>query len=208
MYDGSIKPVETVVIGDLLMGDDSTPRKVLTLARGREAMYNVKSEGETQYTVNESHILSLKFQAGDGVLDISVKDYLSLPKKEKDQLFGYRVPIYFQHQDIGDEDPYQIGYNSGGDIPMKYKCNSVEIRVKVLSGILDKMAETKDLNNDDDMIYLARSLGFSTKKRKKATNLGSPTDQNTPSHWNPRELTNITGSKLTEIVDLYWAIFR
>jgi superfamily II DNA or RNA helicase len=167
MYDGSIKPVETVIIGDLLMGDDSTPRKVLTLARGREAMYNVKSEGEIQYTVNESHILSLKFQAGADVLDISVKDYLSLPEKEKDRLFGYRVPIYFQHQDIGDEDPYQIGYNSGGDIPMKYKCNSVEIRVKVLAGILDKMAETKDLNNDEDMIYLARSLGYSTKKKTK-----------------------------------------
>jgi len=35
MYDGSIKMVQDIQIGDLIMGDDSTPRTVLSLARGR-----------------------------------------------------------------------------------------------------------------------------------------------------------------------------
>ena len=39
MYDGSLKKVEDIEVGDLLMGDDSTPRTVLSLARGREKMY-------------------------------------------------------------------------------------------------------------------------------------------------------------------------
>ena len=39
MYDGSIKLVQDVIVGDIIMGDDSTPRNVLTLARGREQMY-------------------------------------------------------------------------------------------------------------------------------------------------------------------------
>jgi len=60
MYDGSIKMVQDVKIGDLLMGDDSQPRKVLSLGRGRDIMYDViPQKGET-YTFNSKHILSLK----------------------------------------------------------------------------------------------------------------------------------------------------
>lgn len=59
MYDGSYKAVEDVAIGDILMGDDSTPRNVLRLFRGRQNMYNVKPklDGHNEYTVNEDHIM-------------------------------------------------------------------------------------------------------------------------------------------------------
>src|SRR4051812_44453905 len=36
LYDGTIKAVEEIRVGDQLMGDDSTPRNVLSLARGQE----------------------------------------------------------------------------------------------------------------------------------------------------------------------------
>ena len=36
MYDGTLKAVEDVKIGDRLMGPDSRPRTVLSLARGRQ----------------------------------------------------------------------------------------------------------------------------------------------------------------------------
>jgi hypothetical protein len=38
MFDGSIKKVQDVKVGDKLMGDDSTERNVLGLARGIEPM--------------------------------------------------------------------------------------------------------------------------------------------------------------------------
>ena len=41
MFDGSTKPVENVCVGDLLMGDDSTPRRVLSLATGEEMCYDI-----------------------------------------------------------------------------------------------------------------------------------------------------------------------
>lgn len=41
MHDGSIKAVEDIIIGDLLMGPDSLPRTVLALARGRQEMRQV-----------------------------------------------------------------------------------------------------------------------------------------------------------------------
>ena len=60
MYNGDVKNVQDIVVGDVLMGDDSTPRNVLTLARGREQMYRISSKKGDSYTCNESHILSLK----------------------------------------------------------------------------------------------------------------------------------------------------
>ena len=60
MYDGNIKKIQDVIIGDLIMGDDSTPRKVLSLARGVDKMYDVISNKGSKYTVNEAHILCLK----------------------------------------------------------------------------------------------------------------------------------------------------
>ena len=60
MFDGTLKNVEDINVNDLLMGDDSTPRRVLSLARGREQMYWVRQKHGIDYRVNESHILSLK----------------------------------------------------------------------------------------------------------------------------------------------------
>lgn len=60
LYDGSIKKVQDIEIGDLLMGDDSSPRKVLSLARGKDKMYDIIPIKGDKYTVNEEHILCLR----------------------------------------------------------------------------------------------------------------------------------------------------
>jgi len=119
MYDGEIKLVQDIVVGDLIMGDDSTPRKVLTLARGREMMYKVETKKGDGYIVNESHILSLKYGTymnkktpKNTILDISVLDYLNLPKSYHGRggpLYGYRVPIKFEEKEV-ELDPYLFGF--------------------------------------------------------------------------------------------------
>ena len=116
MYDGTIKMVQDVIVGDILMGDDSTPRNVLTLARGREQMYEVIPNKGDSYTVNESHILSLKWTTTKGnhikkyaIRDISVTDYLNLCKTHRGWLKGYRVPITFPKKEVH-IDPYLLGY--------------------------------------------------------------------------------------------------
>ena len=60
MSDGSIKKVEDIKAGEMLMGDDSQPRTVLSLATGHDVMYEVISENGEAYTVNKDHILCLK----------------------------------------------------------------------------------------------------------------------------------------------------
>jgi hypothetical protein len=41
MSDGTIKLVQDIQVGELLMGDNSKPRKVLSLARGKDKLYDI-----------------------------------------------------------------------------------------------------------------------------------------------------------------------
>lgn len=175
MYDGSIKMVQDIVVGDLLMGDDSSPRTVLTLARGREKMWRVKYDNGS-YIVNESHILSLKLRSNPrDTIDIGVKDVMHTSHK----YLGYRVPIIFPEQAIeGGDTPYITGYHliiqkrEGvvKRIPLNYKINCPKIQSEVLSGMLyglgyiykynvcfDVNGIGLDLAND--IVFLARCLG-------------------------------------------------
>ena len=61
MYDGTIKMVQDVVDGDLVMGDDSRARRVFGVTRGRDTMYKIKNIKGESYIVNSEHILSLKY---------------------------------------------------------------------------------------------------------------------------------------------------
>ena len=114
MFDGTLKNVEDVEVGDQLMGDDSTPRNVLSLARGREKMYWVRQNKGIDYRVNESHILSLKRSRNEGkhkhgdVLNISVKDYNKKSKKFHSNYKGYKVAVNFNEQPLP-IDPYFLG---------------------------------------------------------------------------------------------------
>lgn len=114
MFDGSIKKVEDVKVGDLLMGNDSKPRKVLSIARGKEMMYWVRQNHGIDYRVNESHILSLKRSRNQGkyvkgeVLNIELSEYLSKSDKWKSNYKGYKTSVEFKHKKTP-IDPYFLG---------------------------------------------------------------------------------------------------
>ncbi len=90
MYDGRAVRVEAVWPGDLLMGPDSKPRRVLSLARGRDTMVKITPVKGASFVVNLNHILSLvttnegkKYNCnttGKEIVNISVKDYLTKSK--------------------------------------------------------------------------------------------------------------------------------
>lgn len=97
MYDGSLKNVEDIVIGDQLMGIDSTPRNVLSLHRGIEMMYDVIQNKGITYKVNQSHILSLK-PSGEksnkkfnSTTNIKISDFVNLNITDKKNLKGYKA---------------------------------------------------------------------------------------------------------------------
>lgn len=57
MYDGSTKNVEDVKLGELLMGPDGTPRKVLQLHTGRDHMYEITPVNGDKQIVNSKHLI-------------------------------------------------------------------------------------------------------------------------------------------------------
>lgn len=59
MFNGKHKMVQDIQVGDLLMGDDSTPRKVLELKRGKGQMYKVIPNKGDEFIINDEHIMCL-----------------------------------------------------------------------------------------------------------------------------------------------------
>ena len=94
MFDGQIKMVQDVRQGDVLMGDDSTMRKVVSTCRGRETMYKIKNGSDgTSYIVNASHIICLVDKGTLQKVDVRLKDYFAWPINVKERMMGYRVAI-------------------------------------------------------------------------------------------------------------------
>lgn len=110
MFDGSIRAVEDIKTGEQLMGPDSRPRKVLSLANGIEPMYRISQVHGDSYVVNESHILSLVKTGTYKVRNISVRDFLKLNKTERRNLKGYIPPngVEFPKKDLI-LNPYYLG---------------------------------------------------------------------------------------------------
>jgi superfamily II DNA or RNA helicase len=181
MYNGEIKMVQDIVLGDCIMGDDSTPRKILSIARGREPMYKIMENNGPGYIVNESHILSLKYSNNfknakqSEVIDIPLMDFLNLPKYHHERggpLHGYRVPIEFPEKET-EVEPYQFGMDIYDKpisyIPQSYKCNSRKKRLELLAGIIDSngvsLANHYEIINcnetvANDIAFVCRSLGI------------------------------------------------
>lgn len=147
MFDGSLKKVEEVVQGDLLMGDDSTPRKVLSIAHGQEKMYWVHQNKGISYRVNESHILSLKRSRNEGkfkkgeVLNISVKEWLSKSNKFKTNYKGYKVAVNFEEKETL-LPPYFIGLWLGDGTSSKPEITTQDA---LIVNYLQEFAQTKNL---------------------------------------------------------------
>lgn len=108
MFDGTIKMVQDVVVGDQLMGPDSKPRNVLSLARGREEMFDVVPVKGDTWGCNRSHILSLVNTTTSKIVNISVNDYLSKSNDFKNNHKQYRSGVDFAHKDVA-LDPYFVG---------------------------------------------------------------------------------------------------
>jgi hypothetical protein len=59
--DGVPKRIDKVVVGDRLLGDNGTPREVLTVTTGTDMMYRIKQKNAEDYVCNGPHILVLKY---------------------------------------------------------------------------------------------------------------------------------------------------
>ena len=108
MYDGTEKNVEDIQVGDDVMSPKGDAIKVTSLGRGEENMFEITPSTGISFTVNESHILSLKNSIGE-VENITVRDFIKKKKKEQQSYYGYRVIMEYEPKKTK-IDPYTLGY--------------------------------------------------------------------------------------------------
>lgn len=173
MADGSILPVQDIKVGDQIMGDDSTPRNVLSVTTGRENLYRITPTKGEPWVCNESHILSLVSTATDcgfikgQVYDIELRDYLLLSKSQKHILKQYRAAVdsFSNNPEQPPLDPYFLGVLIGDGSLKRGVC--VTTPDKEIVDELYKQADLFNLsvrhetmyNNANEITNIVKSLG-------------------------------------------------
>lgn len=139
MWDGSVKAVQDIVKGDLLMGDDSTPRKVMATTSGEDFLYRITPVKGDVWVCNSQHVLSLYHNTHKKVYDIGIQDYLNESADFLHHAKQYRAPV----DEFGAEPdlpvhPYLFGVFLGDgsktrqEVFLGQKKEAVRVRVKQL----------------------------------------------------------------------------
>lgn len=172
MYDGHTKKVQDIVVGDTIMGDDNTPRKVLATSCGYDNMYLVRQEYGDDYVVNGDHILTLYNLETKKLVDISVNDYLNLDNT--DNYVGVSANTAFPYQKCDTTyTPHYLGILVGEGTKkdteymdlIKYNNNSVHY--EFMDGLMSSINDDDEVisNNYDllnDVAFIARCVGYRT----------------------------------------------
>ena len=126
MFDGSLKQVENICVGDVVMGPDSKQRRVVETTSGTGELYRISSTYRAPlfepYIVNSEHVLALKHTGvvrhgdrylfgpylKDEHLEITVGDYLKKSKHFKRMVKGFKTGVEFVDQELP-LDPYFLG---------------------------------------------------------------------------------------------------
>lgn len=122
MYDGTIKKVQDIVEGDLLMGDDSTPRRVLTTNKGFGGLRKIIPSKGDPWICNDVHVLTMDqknnnkrkstYKRIDMPIDVLEKgDNIPVQKDENGYYCSYklvRTGVDFPKKDVP-IDPWSYG---------------------------------------------------------------------------------------------------
>jgi hypothetical protein len=147
-FDGSKEKVQNIKEGDLLMGDDGTPRAVLSTSVGKGKLYKVLIPSTNEFFIcNGDHILTCSKDRNIVIpIDISVNEILENYELRKKlnvyngiRLYRYNPSFNLKFK-IDQEYYYNIGFNFFNNL---YSYNNIinipiEARYLIISGIFDR----------------------------------------------------------------------
>lgn len=191
MYDGTVRPIEEIRDGDILMGPDSKPRIVRGTTSGYGPLFRVTPVKGDSYVVNGNHVLSLKWTPRTNKvrpthpINISVRDFLALPTQEKRHLMGWRPECLHWPARLVDISPYLMGLWLGDG-----SCNDTAI-TKPDREIAEAMQEYADANqgmsvaehestNGVPMFRLVRGKGRKNAFRESLRRYGVFSEKSVP----------------------------
>lgn len=153
MYNGIIKNVEDLKVGDLLMGVDSKPRRVIALHRGfDDNMFRIDQSKGDSYTVNSKHICTMIKIGKRGknldehekhIVDVDIPTLLSYSNNFlSERIRGFKVAWEAPERKVLIE-PYFLGYwlGDGNSNNKKITTEDVEV-VKYLEEYADRLGMT------------------------------------------------------------------
>jgi replicative DNA helicase len=125
MFNGEVKPIHSLVKGDQLMGDDNTPRSVISTEKVPcSSFYCVKQIKGFDFTINKDNFICLKLSRiknpliptiicekkymKNDIVDIRLQDYIRLHKTRKRDLKACKVAVNFTTQSLN-FDAYTFG---------------------------------------------------------------------------------------------------
>jgi hypothetical protein len=90
MSDGSVVPVESICVGDMVMGPDSLPRTVLALHSDEGELYRITPKNGDSFVCNENHMLTLvsvsnpsRKRVGGRIIDVPLNVYCGWTREQK-----------------------------------------------------------------------------------------------------------------------------
>lgn len=90
MANGTLRNIEDIMIGDLVMGPNFKPRKVINLFKGEAQLYKVSQSNGKDYVTTGNHLLALRDDRGNLVTH-RVNNFITLPTKEQRSYKGFKV---------------------------------------------------------------------------------------------------------------------
>jgi len=109
--DGAVIPVETVRVGDRLMGPDGKARTVLSMTRGVGSLYKIVPIKGEPWVCNDAHVLTLVNTSTNAISDMSLDQWLKSPESSRmrNKLFSVGVDAFDGSIDALPIDPYFLG---------------------------------------------------------------------------------------------------
>lgn len=110
LFSGATTRAQDVVVGDLLMGPDSTARTVLSTTTGIGPMYKISPTKGKAFVCNDVHVLTLVATDTNKVIDIPLNEYITKSKtfKHRHKLFMPNA-VNFPWRPWPNVDPYFLG---------------------------------------------------------------------------------------------------
>lgn len=205
MYDGTVKNIQDIVVGDKLMGMDSTPRTVLRLNRGRDMMYKIsQKKGGLPYVVNSKHILALSkyykptyfreyvndvrvtdyskiiTPSRRENVDITVENFLKIPFGEVNHQGYISEPIKYPEKQLLIE-PYYLGLwlGDGSRSDIKQITNTDTEIIKYLHSL------SENVHVKDNITYIVKELDLNDRFKKlyDLTNINRLSEKYIPTEY-------------------------
>lgn len=90
MYDKSVKCIEDIVVGDVLLGENDNQVNVLAVTTGYGRLYTVTPSVGRPLIITRNHILCLRNTFG-GDIELTLSDYMFLDADSRNRLKLYRT---------------------------------------------------------------------------------------------------------------------